>query len=196
MPFTPTTLPQLSSGRQSLGKRDITSVIALARKPVSIPENLEDGADPSKLKSVIVEDYEHYPEDVMRLLIMTGTVAITPSKSTTYDSEEVRRICHTSTLAGFKAMHQSAGAERDQAKMLWYMSRYMHLRPGLITAQGYILRNIMGAAILWVLGIPSINVADLAEVMLDQVINGFEKDPLVPEDLVRIAQGILDGKQS
>lgn len=52
--------------RQSISKREITSVIALARRPVSVPDNLQDGADPSKLKSVIVEDYDHYSEDVIK----------------------------------------------------------------------------------------------------------------------------------
>jgi dTDP-4-dehydrorhamnose reductase len=45
--------------RQSLKKREITSVIALARKPVQI-----DGIDSSKLKSVVINDYGEYPDHV------------------------------------------------------------------------------------------------------------------------------------
>ncbi|XXG97485.1 hypothetical protein Hte_003788 [Hypoxylon texense] len=219
--------------RQSLGKREITSVVALARKPVSVPENLEDGADPSKLKSVVVEDYERYSEDVIKEFAGASaciwTVAITPSKSNMYNFEEVKRVCQTCTIAGFKAMHQSglskpfrflytsgAGCERDQTKTLRYQPQYMRLRgdtenkvlelakefdveasvvkPGIVTASGAILRNIMGTAMQWTTGIPSINVIDLAAVMLDQAVNGFEKDPLNPEDLARIAKGIRDGK--
>jgi uncharacterized protein YbjT (DUF2867 family) len=48
--------------RQSLRSPNITSVVALARKPVSAP----DGTGAHKLKSVIVEDYGSYPEDVRR----------------------------------------------------------------------------------------------------------------------------------
>ncbi|KAI6083357.1 NAD(P)-binding protein [Hypoxylon rubiginosum] len=220
--------------RQSLGRREITSVIALARKPVPIPQNLEDSADPSKLKSVIIEDYEQYPEDVVKEFAGAAaciwTVSITPSKSTMYDFEEVKRICQASTIAGFKAMHQSglskpfrflymsgAGSERDPTKTIrGYKPVYMRMRgeaeaqalalanefgaeftavrPGLIMAQGYLLRNIMGIAIPWISGVPSINVVDLTAVMLDQVINGFEKDPLLTEDLARLAKDIQDRK--
>ena len=50
--------------RQSLLRRDITSVVALARKPVSAPP----GTDAAKLKSVVVEDYGTYPESVRKEL--------------------------------------------------------------------------------------------------------------------------------
>ncbi len=45
--------------KQSLQRPEITSVIALARKPVQI-----DGAESSKLKSVIIGDYGDYPDHV------------------------------------------------------------------------------------------------------------------------------------
>lgn len=48
--------------RQSLLRSDITSVVALARKAVSAP----DGPDASKLKSVVIEDYGSYPEEVRK----------------------------------------------------------------------------------------------------------------------------------
>ena len=46
--------------RQSLQIKEITSVIALARKPVQV----EEGLDSSKLKSVVVSDYGEYPDHV------------------------------------------------------------------------------------------------------------------------------------
>ena len=46
--------------RQSLHIREITSVIALARRPVQ----LDEGADSSKLKIVVVGDYGEYPDHV------------------------------------------------------------------------------------------------------------------------------------
>lgn len=54
--------------RQSLSNPRITSVVALARQPVSAPSDLDRKADVSKLDSVILEDYERYPEDVMKQL--------------------------------------------------------------------------------------------------------------------------------
>lgn len=45
---------------QSLQIREITSVIALARRPVKV----QDGVDSSKLKSVIIKDYGEYSDEV------------------------------------------------------------------------------------------------------------------------------------
>ncbi len=52
--------------RQSLGRPEITSVVAVARKPVPVPDNLPAGADASKLRSVVVADYTEYPDDVRK----------------------------------------------------------------------------------------------------------------------------------
>lgn len=46
--------------RQSLQISQITQVIALARKPAQV----EDDIDSSKLKSVVISDYEEYPDHV------------------------------------------------------------------------------------------------------------------------------------
>lgn len=49
--------------RQSIRRDDITEVIALARRPVSLPQDIEEGKA-SKFRSVIIEDYEVYTEEV------------------------------------------------------------------------------------------------------------------------------------
>ena len=54
--------------RQSLSIPKITSIIAIARKPVSTPSNLGKNADSSKLHSVVLNDYSSYPDDVMKQL--------------------------------------------------------------------------------------------------------------------------------
>ncbi|KAI0884915.1 NAD(P)-binding protein [Annulohypoxylon maeteangense] len=214
--------------RQSLSRSEITSVVALARKPIAIPEKLADGADPSKLRSVVVKDYDHYSEEVKKEFAGASaciwTVAITPSKSKMYDFEEVKRICQTCTLAGFNAICESgvskpfrflymsgATTERDQTKTPRFLPQYSLMRgdtenkvlalasgldgveacaakPGFITAPGEILKSIAATMIQLTAGVPSISVVDLAKVMLDQVVNGFEKEPLTPEDLARIAK--------
>lgn len=46
--------------RQTLHIPEITEVIALARKPIT----LDEGSDSSKIKSVIIQDYGEYPDDV------------------------------------------------------------------------------------------------------------------------------------
>lgn len=49
--------------RQALRMPEITSIVAVARKPVRV-----EGPDAasSKLKSVIVQDYDQYPDDVKK----------------------------------------------------------------------------------------------------------------------------------
>jgi uncharacterized protein YbjT (DUF2867 family) len=51
--------------RQSLRLKEVTSVIALARKPVSPPQGLAE-AEAAKLRSVVISDYEIYPDEVLR----------------------------------------------------------------------------------------------------------------------------------
>ncbi|KAI1471667.1 NAD(P)-binding protein [Daldinia caldariorum] len=214
--------------RQSLSRNEITSIVALARKPVSVPEKLSPDANPSKLKSIVIDDYEHYPEEVKKEFAGAAaciwTVAITPTNAKAYDFEEVKRVCQTSTIAGLKAIHESGisksfrflymsgiAAERDRAKPVQYQSEYTYMRgetesevlqlaaeldgveasvakPGFITAPGYIMKSIAATALQFALGLPNIGVVDLTTTMLDQVINGFEKETLTHEDLVRIAK--------
>lgn len=60
-------------------------------------------------------------------------------------------------------------------------------RPGMIYAPGEILRPILGTIYQAVVGMQSIRVTDLSRAILNQVINGFEKDTLSDADLVRLA---------
>ncbi|KAJ7743545.1 putative nucleoside-diphosphate-sugar epimerase [Mycena olivaceomarginata] len=129
--------------RQSLRHPDIKSVVALARRPVAAPPGA--GGDGSKLKSVVVKDYDDYPEEVRRELAGADaciwTVAITPSKSKRLPFEEVTRVCQTSTLAALEALHEAGvgrpfrflymsgtAAERDQSKTPSWMPEYSLMR--------------------------------------------------------------------
>jgi N-acetyl-gamma-glutamylphosphate reductase len=52
--------------RRSLSLPQITSVIAVARRSVSAPDNLYPEADISKLHSAVIKEYDEYPEDVKK----------------------------------------------------------------------------------------------------------------------------------
>ncbi|KAJ6507895.1 putative nucleoside-diphosphate-sugar epimerase [Mycena vitilis] len=127
--------------RQSLRMSQVTSVVALARKPVVAPE----GESASKLKSVIIKDYEHYSDEVKKEFAGADaciwTVAITPSNAKSFTFDEVTRVCQTSTLAGLQAMHvagvnqpfrfiymSAVSAERDQTKTPSWMPEYSLMR--------------------------------------------------------------------
>jgi len=64
-------------------------------------------------------------------------------------------------------------------------------KPGLILEEGKPLRAVMAAVMNLVGIVPNVPLKDLCAAMLDQVINGFEKEPLQNDDLHRIGQNIL-----
>lgn len=51
--------------RQSLRHKDIKAVVALARKSVAAPPGTSE-SDATKLRSVVVSDYETYPDDAKK----------------------------------------------------------------------------------------------------------------------------------
>ncbi|KAJ6507904.1 putative nucleoside-diphosphate-sugar epimerase [Mycena vitilis] len=210
--------------RQSLRMPQVTSVVALARKPVVAP----DGEGASKLKSVVIKDYDNYSDEVKKEFAGADaciwTVAITPSKSKSFPFDEVTRICQTSTLVGLKAMHDAGldkpfrfiymsgtAAERDQTKKPSWMPEYSLMRgetenqvlafaaehkleacvakPGIITRS--IASWVFASGLKLVMGVPSVSVAEVAAAMLQQAANGFEKEPLQSDDLVRIGRQAL-----
>ncbi len=52
--------------RQSLKRPEITTIIALSRKPVSVPSDVGGDSNEARLRSVVIEDYGEYPEDVRK----------------------------------------------------------------------------------------------------------------------------------
>ncbi|KIW24019.1 uncharacterized protein PV07_09758 [Cladophialophora immunda] len=227
--------------RQCLNNPSITTVVALARRPITVPDNLGPGADTAKLKSVVLEDFAKYPDDVKEQLegadACIWTLAITPSKSKTMPWDEVYRVCHEYTMAGLEAIFEARNpaskstpcrflymsgmaAERDQTKTPTFMPKYCLMRgetenqvlafasshpgeieatvakPGLITQPGSIFHWLRATLLWFVASLPSVTVVDVSAAMLDQVLNGFEKDPLQNQDLVRIGQRVLGEKSS
>lgn len=45
-------------------------------------------------------------------------------------------------------------------------------------------------------GLPKIELCDIAAALLDQVVNGFEKDTLSNDDMARIGQSVLARQQT
>jgi len=226
--------------RQSLSNPRITSVLALARRPVTVPENLPPEADSSKLKSVVVEDFGKYSDNVKQQLegadACIWTLAVTPSKSKTRPWDEVVRTCHDYTITGLDAIFEARGsgkttplrflymsgltAERDQTKTPRFMAKYALMRgetenqilafaashpgqvdvtvakPGLILQPGNAFHWVRSWLLWFVASLPSVGLNEISAAMLEQVVNGIEKDPLMNDDLVRIGQNILSERKS
>lgn len=129
--------------RQSLLHPRVTTVVAVARKPVPIP----DGVDRTKLKNVVIKDYDQYldaaREEFAGAAACIWTVAVGPWKARMYpDFETVRKVSQDYTVAGLQAMHESrtnkpfrflylsgSTSERDQSKshLVWNQYRLMRV---------------------------------------------------------------------
>ena len=64
-------------------------------------------------------------------------------------------------------------------------------KPGLIYRNG----NVIAGALRWVPApVPIISVGEVAAAMLDQLVVGFEKEPLMSHDLARIGSAVLEAQ--
>ncbi|KAF4496854.1 nucleoside-diphosphate-sugar epimerase [Fusarium agapanthi] len=119
--------------RQALTRSDITSVIAVTRRP------LEQTA--ARLQNVIVPDYCTYSAAAKEALAGAGaciwTVGVTPRHAFRMDPEEVRKICQDYTMAGLEAMRSSGLARlfrvaylsavavpRDVNQNMWFAPKF------------------------------------------------------------------------
>jgi hypothetical protein len=64
-------------------------------------------------------------------------------------------------------------------------------KPSLVTSSNTLLRSIVGAAARVTGIMPTIGIEELAAAMLQQIRDGFEKEPLMNDDLKRIGQEAL-----
>jgi hypothetical protein len=63
-------------------------------------------------------------------------------------------------------------------------------KPGFITVQGDYLKLAFGTVLRWTGMATTIDVTEISAALLNQAINGFEKEPLTNDDLVRIGRGL------
>ncbi|KAK4040776.1 protein FMP52, mitochondrial, partial [Parachaetomium inaequale] len=207
----------------------------LGRRPAPEPQNAGPDADATKLKSVILEDFDsEYPESVKEELSGAGaciwTIALTPGKAQTTPWEQTVKICRDYAVRGIETIAKlprdgegkqplrfmyisGHAAERDPNKKPWILGDYCLMRgeveshildsakqsdgaveaavakPGLIAPPGKLV-PLLRSAVMSLIGLPKLKVGEIAAALLHQVVNGFEKDTLLNEDMVRIARGI------
>ncbi|GAD93700.1 nucleoside-diphosphate-sugar epimerase, putative [Paecilomyces variotii No. 5] len=172
--------------RLALSNPRVTSVIALARRITPVPQNTARGAGISKLKAVACDDFEEYPEDVKKELSNADAciwlLAVTPSKSKTMYWEEGK----VESFVLNYAKESKGEVESAVAK------------PGLINAPGKMsmAMNILSRFGHTAVGFPMVDVSEVAATLIDQSLNGFEKDTLLNDDLIRIGQKALAEQQT
>ncbi|KAK4110896.1 hypothetical protein N656DRAFT_790777 [Canariomyces notabilis] len=225
--------------RQALSNPTITSVVALGRRPAPEPQNAGPSADASKLKSVILENFDtEYSESVKKELsgadACIWTIAITPSQYRSFPWEQVVKVCRDYALRGVETISQlprdgqgkpfrfvyvsGNNAERDPNKKPMILGDYCLMRgeaearileyasksngtveaciakPGVINGPGK-ESTLFKRAFFSLIGVPKIHVSEISAALLSQVVNGFEKDTLMSEDLSRIGQKVLAEKK-
>ncbi|KAK4228037.1 NAD(P)-binding Rossmann-fold containing protein [Podospora fimiseda] len=134
--------------RQALAHPAFTSVLALGRRETPIPPNLSSGVDQSKLKSVVVDDFENYSDDAKKQLAGADaciwTIALTPGKYRSVPPDQGAKICRDYAAYGIETMSNlpraegskpfrfvyfsGSGSERDPAKKPLIMGEYFVLR--------------------------------------------------------------------
>lgn len=70
-------------------------------------------------------------------------------------------------------------------------------KPGLIVQpeKMNLFRKATVAIWLTLIGLPQVTLSEIAATLLDQAVNGFEKEDLLNEDLIRIGQKVLSEQQ-
>ncbi|KAL9586253.1 MAG: hypothetical protein Q9212_001029 [Teloschistes hypoglaucus] len=131
--------------RLALRNPAVTSVVAIARKPVLAPAHVGTESQTSKLQSVVLESWTSpYPESVIRHVkdadACIWALAVTPTQSKDMDFSDVTAICYHYTMNGLSNMaaHVSkpfrfiyvsgVTVERDQEKTLPFLSEYRLMR--------------------------------------------------------------------
>ncbi|KAK7957010.1 uncharacterized protein PG986_006232 [Apiospora aurea] len=217
--------------RQALESPAVTSIIGISRRETKVPEGSSDSS--AKLKSVICDDLNNYPDTLKKELedadACIWTIAVTPSKMKDTPWDDVVKVTRDYTLtalhimAGVRPTNGSKGplrfvymsghfAPRDrshvvkpltdfglvevallrgqlEAQILDYAEQSDNkvvaciAKPGMIHGPGMEVRTVPG--------LPNIELHDIAAALLDQVINGFEKDTLSNDDMSQLGQRVL-----
>ncbi|KFA69545.1 hypothetical protein S40285_07275 [Stachybotrys chlorohalonatus IBT 40285] len=133
--------------RQALSHPDVSTVLALGRREVSAPSDLGPNADVSKLKSVVLKDFENYTDDVKSQLqgadAVIWTIGISPAKLKSMSWEQACKISRDYAIAGIQNISplprdntkplrfiymSGTKAERDQTKKPLLLREYCLMR--------------------------------------------------------------------
>ncbi|RYP89866.1 hypothetical protein DL770_004018 [Monosporascus sp. CRB-9-2] len=214
--------------RQALSHPAITSIVGISRRETPVPPgSIDDGA---KLKSVVCENFESYPDHVKKELenadACIWTIAVTPMKLKSLPWEETVKICRDYALAAIETL--ASVPHKDGPLRFLYISGHFaprtrseiakplndHGLTDLALLRGELETQILafadqadGAVVSCIAkpgmiagpgrdlpvvpGLPKIELRDFAAALLDQVVNGFEKDTLSNDDMIRIGQSAL-----
>ncbi|KAL1878151.1 hypothetical protein Daus18300_002067 [Diaporthe australafricana] len=173
----------------------------------SVKKELEDvdafiwtiAVTPTKLKSLPWEETVKISKDYAITAIQT--LASLPRKQTQplrfiYMSGHFaprERTEQVKVLGDHGMMEYGYVRGEAESRILEFAEQSNGLVQSCITKSGFI--NAPGRTVPNVPGLPLVELQDITAAMLDQVVNGFEKDTLSNDDLVRIGQKALGEQQ-
>lgn len=106
--------------RQGLRLPEITSLVALSRRPVQLDV---ENSNTSKFENILVQDYAQYSDSAKAALAGADaciwTVGITPGRASTYDFSEVKRACQDCTIAGLEALREANSSTHKRVKFIY-----------------------------------------------------------------------------
>ncbi|KAK9780397.1 putative NAD(P)-binding domain-containing protein [Seiridium cardinale] len=113
--------------RQALSLPDVTSIYALGRREISAPPSLGPEANASKLKSVILKDFERYTDDVKEALAgadaVIWTIATGPSKFKSVTWEQTCKTSRDYAIKGIDVISHLPREEKTKPLRFIYFSR-------------------------------------------------------------------------
>ncbi|KAG8163065.1 hypothetical protein KVR01_007543 [Diaporthe batatas] len=193
--------------RQALANPKITAIVALSRRETVLPPST---AGAEKLKSVVCSNFDEYPDSVKNELhdvdACIWTIAATPTSLKSLPWSEAVKITRDWTTVSLETLGKMP---RKQGQILRYIYMSGHFAPRERTEAPKVLSeyNLMEAGYLRIAksgyilspgkvapnvpGLPSIQLEDISAALLDQAVEGLEKDTLLSDDMTRIGQKAL-----
>ncbi|KAI0480157.1 hypothetical protein GGR56DRAFT_256474 [Xylariaceae sp. FL0804] len=144
--------------RQALSNPAVTSIVGLSRRETSVPAGSTDPTN--KLKSVVCEDFERYPDTLKKELenadACIWTIAITPSKLKSSPWEETVKVCRNYTLTALEALMTIPRQQTDPLRFLYISGHFAprdrsEIPPAIVNkdiAELALLRGKLGDEIL------------------------------------------------
>ncbi|KAI0836481.1 hypothetical protein F5Y06DRAFT_273577 [Hypoxylon sp. FL0890] len=212
--------------RQALSHPGIRTVVGISRHATPVPPESADKK--GKLRSIICNDFENYPDSVMKELETADaciwTIAVTPTKLKSIPWDETVKICRDyaltaiKTLAGFPRYRRENGpgpvrfvyisdhfAPHNRSDVMKPLNDYgltdlALLRGELETRLLTMADESNGAVVSCIAkpgriagpgrdsqvvpGLPKIELSVIAAALIDQAVNGLEKDILSNDDMI------------
>lgn len=147
--------------------------------------------------------YEAGPARPFRFVYLSGfSVERDPTKTPVYRPQySWMRVSNSAMRPSFVSTLSNHTQGETESQVLAFAAEHKGeveaavARPGLIKAPGYIIRNLAATIVGATSTVPNINASEISAALLNQVIEGFDKDTLLNDDLVSLGRQVLESRK-